>query len=96
MSFPMKVGKTFIQIVDNEQPVVVVADEAIDGAVEPQAQRDRVGTGSKKQTVPYGLGIAAMRTADNNAQKPKNDTIYQTFFSVKAAELLPLLPLFLL
>lgn len=45
---PMKVGKTFIQIVDNEQPVVVVADEAIDGAVEPQAQRDRVGTGSKK------------------------------------------------
>ena len=41
-------GKTFIQIVDNEQPVVVVADEAIDGAVEPQAQRDRVGTGSKK------------------------------------------------
>jgi len=37
-----------------------------------------------------------MRTADNNAQKPKNDTIYQTFFPVKAAELPPLLPLFLL
>ncbi len=37
-----------------------------------------------------------MRTADNNAQKPKNDTIYQMFFPVKAAELPPLLPLFLL
>lgn len=31
----MKVGKTFIQIVDNEQPVVVVADEAVSGSVEP-------------------------------------------------------------
>ena len=45
---PMKVGKTFIQIVDNEQPVIVVADQAIGGAVEPQAQRNTVGTGSKK------------------------------------------------
>ena len=40
---PMKVGKTFIQIVDNEQPVVVVADEAVSGSVEPQKQRDMVG-----------------------------------------------------
>lgn len=41
---PMKVGKTFIQIVDNAQPVVVVADGSIAGSVEPQAQRKEVGT----------------------------------------------------
>ena len=29
---PMKVGKTFIQIVDNEQPVVVYSNSAIAGA----------------------------------------------------------------
>ena len=45
---PMKVGKTFIQIVDNEQPVVVVADEAISGSTEPQKQRDTVGVKKKK------------------------------------------------
>ena len=45
---PMKVGKTFIQIVDNEQPVVVVADEAVSGSVEPQKQRDMVGEKKKK------------------------------------------------
>ena len=44
----MKVGKTFIQIVDNEQPVVVVADEAVSGSVEPQKQRDMVGEKKKK------------------------------------------------
>ena len=41
---PMKVGKTFIQIVDNEQPVVVVANGQIAGAVAPQPQRDTVGS----------------------------------------------------
>lgn len=46
---PMKVGKTFIQIVDNEQPVVVVADEAVSGSIEPQKQRSTVGTGKKKK-----------------------------------------------
>ena len=45
---PMKVGKTFIQIVDNEQPVVVVADEAVSGSIEPQKQRDMVGEKKKK------------------------------------------------
>ena len=44
----MKVGKTFIQIVDNEKPVVVVADEAVSGSVEPQKQRDMVGEKKKK------------------------------------------------
>ena len=29
---PMKAGKTFIQIVENEQPVVVYSDSAIAGA----------------------------------------------------------------
>ena len=33
---PMKVGKTFIQIVDNEQPVIVVSEAAIAGSVTPQ------------------------------------------------------------
>ena len=42
-------GKTFIQIVDNEQPVVVVADEAVSGSIEPQKQRSTVGTGKKKK-----------------------------------------------
>ena len=46
---PMKVGKTFIQIVDNEQPVVVVADEAVSDSIEPQKQRSTVGTGKKKK-----------------------------------------------
>ena len=41
---PMKVGRTFIQIVDNEQPVVVFSDSAISGAVEPQQQRLTIGT----------------------------------------------------
>ena len=41
---PMKVGRTFIQIVDNEQPVVVFSDSAIAGAVEPQQQRLTIGT----------------------------------------------------
>ena len=40
---PMKAGKTFVQIVDNEQPVVVVADGQIAGAVAPQNQRNTVG-----------------------------------------------------
>ncbi len=44
---PMKVGKTFIQIVDNAQPVVVIADGNIEGSVEPQAQRKEVGTKKK-------------------------------------------------
>ena len=43
------IGKTFIQIVDNEQPVVVVADEAVSGSIEPQKQRSTVGTGKKKK-----------------------------------------------
>lgn len=46
---PMKAGKTFIQIVDNAQPVVVVADGAIEGSVTPQEQRNEVGTKSKKK-----------------------------------------------
>ena len=40
---PMKAGKTFIQIVDNEQPVVVFSDEKIAGSIEPQPQRKTVG-----------------------------------------------------
>ncbi len=42
---PMKVGKTFIQIVDNEQPVIVVSESAIAGSVEPQEQRLIIGDG---------------------------------------------------
>lgn len=41
---PMKVGKTFIQIVDNEQPVVVLSNGQIAGAIAPQPQRDTVGS----------------------------------------------------
>ena len=41
---PMKVGKTFIQIVDNEQPVVVLSGGQIAGAVAPQPQRGTVGS----------------------------------------------------
>lgn len=47
----MKTGKTFIQIVDNEQPVVVLADGAIAGAVEPQEQRLTIGGGVANTTV---------------------------------------------
>lgn len=47
----MKTGKTFIQIVDNEQPVVVLADGAIAGAVEPQEQRLTIGGGVVNTTV---------------------------------------------
>ena len=43
---PMKVGRTFIQIVDNEQPVVVLSDSLIAGAVEPQQQRLTIGSAS--------------------------------------------------
>ena len=43
---PMKVGKTFIQIVDNEQPVIAVSDEAIEGSIEPQVQRLMIGDGT--------------------------------------------------
>lgn len=45
---PMLPGKTFIQIVDNEQPVVVLADEEIFGSVAPQEQRQTVGEAKKK------------------------------------------------
>ena len=45
---PMKVGKTFIQIVDNEQPVVVVADEAVSGSSR-RSSAAPVGTGKKKK-----------------------------------------------
>ena len=44
----MKPGKTFIQIVDNEQPVVVMAENAIAGAVEPQEQRLTIGEKIKR------------------------------------------------
>ena len=44
---PMKTGKTFIQIVDNEQPVVVLADQYIQGSVEPQEQRLTIGAATK-------------------------------------------------
>lgn len=47
----MKTGKTFIQIVDNAQPVVVIADEAIDGAVTPQAQRASLETTQTQSSV---------------------------------------------
>lgn len=47
----MKTGKTFIQIVDNEQPVFVLADGAIAGAVEPQEQRLTIGGGVVNTTV---------------------------------------------
>ena len=47
---PMQRGKTFIQIVDNGQPVVVLADEQIEGSVEPQEQRLTIGTGSSKSS----------------------------------------------
>ena len=43
---PMKVGKTFIQIVDNEQPVIAVSDETIEGSIEPQVQRLMIGDGT--------------------------------------------------
>ena len=43
---PMRAGKTFIQIVDNEQPVVVLSDSLIAGAVEPQQQRLTIGSAS--------------------------------------------------
>jgi len=43
----MKTGKTFIQIVDNEQPVIVVSGAEIAGSVEPQEQRIRVGEKKK-------------------------------------------------
>lgn len=43
----MKVGKTFIQIVDNEQPSSSSPDEAVSGSVEPQKQRDMVGEKKK-------------------------------------------------
>ena len=43
---PMKVGKTFIQIVDNEQPVIAISDEAIEGSIEPQVQRLIIGDGT--------------------------------------------------
>lgn len=43
---PMKVGKTFIQIVDNEQPVIAVSDEVIEGSIEPQVQRLMIGDGT--------------------------------------------------
>ena len=42
---PMKVGKTFIQIVDNEQPVIAVSDEVLEGSIEPQVQRLMIGDG---------------------------------------------------
>ena len=47
---PMQRGKTFIQIVDNGQPVVVLADQKIEGSVEPQEQRLTIGTGSTKSS----------------------------------------------
>ena len=43
---PMKVGKTFIQIVDNEQPVIAVSDEVLEGSIEPQVQRLIIGDGT--------------------------------------------------
>ena len=43
---PMKVGKTFIQIVDNEQPVIAVSDEVLEGSIEPQVQRLMIGDGT--------------------------------------------------
>ena len=43
---PMKVGKTFIQIVDNEQPVIAVSDEMLEGSIEPQVQRLMIGDGT--------------------------------------------------
>ncbi|MGN0991929.1 MAG: DUF3048 C-terminal domain-containing protein [Candidatus Ventricola sp.] len=49
---PMKRGKTFIQIVDNEQPVVVLAEQKIEGSVEPQEQRLVIGTGAAKSSKP--------------------------------------------
>ena len=47
---PMKVGKTFIQIVDNEQPVIVISEDAIEGSVEPQEQRLIIGDGKAAST----------------------------------------------
>ena len=49
---PMQRGKTFIQIVDNGQPVVVLADQKIEGSVEPQEQRLTIGTGVAKTSKP--------------------------------------------
>ena len=49
---PMQRGKTFIQIVDNGQPVVVLADQRIEGSVEPQEQRLTIGTGVAKTSKP--------------------------------------------
>ena len=49
---PMQRGKTFIQIVDNGQPVVVLADQKIEGSVEPQEQRLTIGTGAAKTSKP--------------------------------------------
>ena len=49
---PMQRGKTFIQIVDNGQPVVVLAEQKIEGSVEPQEQRLVIGTGAAKSSKP--------------------------------------------
>lgn len=47
---PMQRGKTFIQIVDHEQPVVVLADQTIAGSVAPQEQRLTIGSLSAKSS----------------------------------------------
>ena len=47
---PMQRGKTFIQIVDNDQPVVVLADQTIAGSVAPQEQRLTIGTSAAKSS----------------------------------------------
>ena len=49
---PMQRGKTFIQIVDNGQPVVVLAEQRIEGSVEPQEQRLTIGAGAAKTSKP--------------------------------------------
>ncbi len=67
---PMKRGKTFIQIVDNEQPVVVLADQKIEGSVEPQEQRLVIGTGAAKSSKPRATRTPRPTATPKPTQEP--------------------------
>lgn len=61
---PMKVGKTFIQIVDNEQPVIIVSSEEIAGSVEPEEQRLIIGDGKSASS-------SSEKKTSSQKKKPK-------------------------
>lgn len=77
---PLSRGKTFIQIVDNEQPVVVLADQQIAGSVEPQQQRLTVGTGSAKSAKPRTTRTPKPTRAPNPTATPEPTEPEQTEF----------------